>query len=253
MEMLLHSPHCCALHVWDNSKCAQHSKESFDNLNGINVYYYHSPRNESLSIVYNQILDKCFNDSCSYVTILDQDSYIPLAFKQFVEDVPAANLIVPTVYSEKTGKMISPRYQSYNYFTNKCKNHYFDRPMSAGFYPSKNFFAVASGMTISKTLWHTGIRFSEKLSFYGVDTEFCFDYALDNEHFFIINVDFKHSASNENQEDYAKFKWRLTKYYEHWYYQLTERARIPSVLAFPFVKCCLQYNLGKNLIKRFFA
>lgn len=252
IEMLAYSPHASSLHVWDNSKHAQHSRKDFDEVTDIKVYYYHSPRNEHLSVVYNQVLDKCFNEHYSYVTILDQDSYIPLDFKELFKGASDAKLIIPTIYSAKSGRMISPRYQSYNYFSNKCTTHYFDSPTISGFYPSRNFFAVASGMTISKSLWQTGIRFCEKLSFYGVDTEFCVDYALNNQQFFVISAKFKHSASNEDLEDYDKFKWRLNKYYEHWYFQLTERAGVPGCIATPYVRSCLQFNLWKNLTKRLF-
>lgn len=251
IKMLSCHPHSATLFVWDNSPLSQHESGLKSEINDLKIIYYHSERNENLSIVYNKVMKIAFDLKSDYITLLDQDSYISHDFKQSVSDVNCDYLQVPRVCSDKTGKLISPRYQKYNYLLNKCSINYLDSNIAPGLFKSKYMFAVGSGMTISKSLWLTGIRFQDKLSFYGVDTEFCVDYATKNDSFILLDSTIKHNASNEHDEGYDKFKWRLTKYYEHWHYQLIYHVRLPKVLAYLYVRTSLKYMLLKNIINRF--
>ncbi|MGI2173251.1 hypothetical protein [Shewanella ulleungensis] len=252
IKMLSVHPHTATLFVWDNSPLSQHETGIKSKVKGLDVNYYHSKRNENLSIVYNKVMKSAFELKSDYVTLLDQDSHISSDFKKSIDDSSSQYLLVPKVCSDKTGVLISPRYQEYNYLINKCSIKYLDSNVDPGVFASKNMFAVGSGMTISKSLWLTGIRFQDKLSFYGVDTEFCTDYAEINDKFILLDSIIMHNASNEHDEGYGKFKWRLIKYYEHWSYQLIKHVGLPLGLASLYVGISLKFVLLKNKIKRLF-
>ena len=252
IKMLSVHPHTATLFVWDNSPLSQHENGLKSEINGLKINYYHSERNENLSIVYNRVMKIAFDLKSDYITLLDQDSYISSDFKQSISDVNCDYLQVPRVCSDKTGKLISPRYQKYNYLLNKCSIHYLDSSIAPGVFGSKHMFAVGSGMTISKSLWLTGIRFQDRLSFYGVDTEFCVDYATMSDSFILLDSTIKHNASNEHDEGYEKFKWRLIKYYEHWSYQLIRHVGLPLGLVSLYIGISLNFVLLKNKIKRLF-
>ncbi|RPA38333.1 glycosyltransferase [Shewanella frigidimarina] len=252
IKMLSVHPHAATLFVWDNSPITQHESGLKSEINDLKIIYYHSERNENLSIVYNKVMKIAFDLKSDYITLLDQDSYISPDFKQSVSHVNSDYLQVPRVCSDKTGKLISPRYQKYNYLLNKCSINYLNSNIAPGIFKSKHMFAVGSGMTISKSLWLSGIRFQDRLSFYGVDTEFCVDYATKSDSFILLDSTIKHNASNEHDESYEKFKWRLIKYYEHWSYQLIKHVGLPLGLVSLYVGISLKFVLLKNKIKRLF-
>lgn len=250
INLLSFHPHPANLYIWDNSSTPQHKNRLVSEIENFELKYYHSGINENLSIVYNQLTTLAFEHGSNYVTLLDQDSYISPDFKKSIDNSLGQYLFVPKVCSDKTGKLISPRYQEYNYLLNHCSIEYLDVNIAPGFFDSKNMFAVGSGMTISKSLWLTGIRFQDKLSFYGVDTEFCVDYARSNADFILLDSTIKHNASNEHDEGYDKFKWRLIKYYEHWSYQLINHVGLPLGLVSLYLGISLKFVLLKNKIKR---
>lgn len=237
--------------IWDNSPQAQHTEEELINYINFDFEYYHSKSNESLSALYNKLIDKEFKGEADYFTILDQDSSLSANFKASMASVDKSKLLLPIVCSDKSGKVISPRYQRYNYFLNKCSIDYISlQCKQQSTYPSKDFFAVGSGMTITKNVWATGIKFREELSFYGVDTEFCVDYSKMISSFILLDTKVSHNASNEHDEGYEKFKWRLKKYYEHWRYQLVAHTQMPKGVSAVYVHYFFYYALLKNRIKR---
>lgn len=250
IKMLAHFPHAATLYIWDNSPTAKHSEYIDLDVEDLKVSYFHSARNENLSIVYNQVMKMAFNAGSDYLTLLDQDSYLPKDFKSSIGNISSSCLLLPKVCSDKTGEIISPRYQRYNYLLNNCNISFLANNIDAGIYTSKSLFAVGSGMTIPKALWLTKIKFRECLSFYGVDTEFCVDYSKQNEKFILLGSTIKHNASNEYDEGYAKFKWRLIKYYEHWRYQLYEHSNMPNLFIPIYVRATLKLMLIKNKLKR---
>lgn len=252
IKMLMHTPHEATLYIWDNSPEAQCSLPLKSEVNTLNINYYHSAKNEKLSIVYNKVMALAFEAESRYITILDQDSFLDLNFKNSINNITEPYLLLPKVCSDRTGKLISPRYQRYNYLTNHCQINYATENIMPGKHSSHGLFAVGSGMTITKELWLSKIQFRECLSFYGVDTEFCADYAKDHKEFILLDTVINHNASNEYDEGYEKFKWRLTKYYEHWHYQLSEYTCLPSLLISMYVLISLQLVLLKNKLKRLF-
>lgn len=106
-------------------------------------------------------------------------------------------------------------------------------------------------MTISRSVWNSGVRFVEELSFYGVDTEFCIDYAKKYDVLNILHCNFIHDASGESIEDKTISKWRLTKYFEHWEYQLKNYVRLPSLVAKIYVMFRLEISLIKRKLKNY--
>lgn len=251
LAMIEAYPHEAELHIWDNSPEPQHKEQIKSFLPNLEITYFYAGKNENLSVVYNTKMQHCFNKCSSYLTIFDQDSRIGLNFKKIIESTLPEYLLVPKVYSDVSGKLISPRYQKYNYLINKCNIEYLDKSISAGLFESKLMFAVGSGMTISKQLWSTGLRFREELSFYGVDTEFCHDYSLENDFFYVLDAEVHHSASNESEENYVKFKWRLSKYFEHWKYQLVYHLGMPHKIASSYLSVMYLIFKVKNKLKRF--
>lgn len=235
LAMLQAYPHAAELYIWDNSPEPQHKSQITSILPDLKINYFCSGKNENLSVVYNRTMENCFLKGSTYLTIFDQDSQIALNFKKSIEGAPSKFLLIPKVSSDISGKLISPRYQKYNYLLNKCNIDYLDKSIPAGLFDSTFMFAVGSGMTISEALWKKGLRFREELSFYGVDTEFCRDYSMGNRFFYILDSEIYHSASNENDESYEKISWRLDKYFEHWRYQLTNHVGIPSFFVFIYV------------------
>ncbi|KOO58200.1 hypothetical protein WH43_10495 [Rheinheimera sp. KL1] len=231
----------------------QHNAQLKSLLPNLEINYFYAGNNEKLSVIYNTRMEHCFNRGSSYLTIFDQDSRIGLNFKKIIESAPPEYLLVPKVYSDVSGKLISPRYQKYNYLINKCNIEYLDKSISAGLFKSKFMFAVGSGMTITRQLWSTGLRFREELSFYGVDTEFCHDYSLENEFFHLLDIEVNHSASNESEENYVKFKWRLSKYFEHWRFQLVNHLGISQKIASIYLSAIYLIFRFKNKLKRFLA
>lgn len=250
LSLLQERPHAAMVYLWDNSPKPQHQASEFNSIKSCIIKYIYYGINEKLSVVYNKIIDSAVTDNCKLITILDQDSILPLDFKDKIDSIENPELVVPTVYSSSSGLIISPRYQKYNYLTNSCIVRSVDISKVEGSLASNEFFAVGSGMTISRTLWDTGIRFNESLSFYGVDTEFCNDYAKKFNSFNIIKCNFQHDASGENDEDFAKLKWRLSRYFEHWNFSLVEKLGWNVLLAKIYVDFFKTVLLTKSYVKK---
>lgn len=247
--MIEADPHFSRIIIWDNSPVPQHSSDIVFDASNLTIKYYHSGKNENLSAIYNKVAIECFDEGASFLTIFDHDSKINSDFKHAIDSSDKNLLLVPKVRSDLNGNIISPRYQTYNYLRNKCNIIYLPQDVNSGPKKSVNFFAVASGLTISNYVWNTGIRFDEALSFYGVDTEFCCDYASKKDQFYLIDTAIEHSASNEIKESQAIMNWRVAKYYEHWRYQLIKYLGIPKPFATIYVSFNYYGYRMRNLFK----
>ncbi len=250
LRLLQEQPHAATVYLWDNSPKPQHQVSEFNSIKSCIIKYIYYGVNEKLSVVYNKIIDSALADNCKLITILDQDSILPLDFKDKIDSIENPELVVPTVYSSKSGLIISPRYQRYNYLTNSCMARPIDIPKVEGSLASNEFFAVGSGMTISRILWESGVRFNESLSFYGVDTEFCNDYSKKFNSFNIIKCNFLHDASGENDEGFLKLKWRLSKYFEYWNFSLVEKLGWNVFLAKIYIMIFKIVLLAKSYVKK---
>lgn len=221
-----------ALFIWDNSP-PQFEQENSGQLDALrekfsSVEYHRATENCGLSVLYNQVLDKALHRAGTSITILDHDSEIPPDFLLKIEGfLSGAQLIVPKVVSNRSGSMISPRYQASHYLSIRPSAPITASHTAAGEQASKDLFAVGSGMTITAQLWSTGIRFDKDLSFYGVDTEFCRDYSAGHRSFIIADTHVLHDISSEGREDLAIQKWRFDSHMDYWGYQLRKHSRLP--------------------------
>ncbi len=202
-------------YIWDNSPLEFSQiplSEFIANTGFTNVRYNRTVNNEPLSKIYNKVTDYYINDNdFDFVCLFDQDSKLsPCYINEIcsVDDKILKFLLLPRVISLRK-KVISPRVEPMikKFFSADSLG---DTEL---FVPnticeSKSFFAVGSGMVLSSTLWKTGLRFDEKLSFYGVDKEFCIMYAQGNEHFYLLNATIEHDISHENREMKSVILWR---------------------------------------------
>lgn len=236
--------------VWDNSPSDFISDFKLDFSEFRNFKYIKSKQNEKLSVLYNKVLNEEF-DSHGFFSILDQDTSVPTNFFSEIEKAGIDDkLIVPRVVSIKTNNVISPRYQKYSKILHKTKVVKILGNMDEGLFNASNFFAVGSGLTIPKKLWDAGISFEEALSFYGVDTEFCFRYSLLQDKFYLLNVDFYHDASDYNHEECPEVKkWRHIKYIEYLSYVLKKRSNLPEFMVLLLIKIrILKFRLKQLLV-----
>lgn len=216
-----------SVYIWDNSlkRCTKSSLLTSEN--SFPVEYFFPGSNTSLSEVYNTVLDKIFlKRNGKSVTILDQDSHLD---QNFIKNCLSYNgnlLCVPKVISNKSGKIISPRYQVHNNLKRSTVKKYISLE-EIGNISSKNFFAIGSGLTITKHVWDNLIRFDEKLSFYGVDEEFCNDYSLIFNEFFLLDGVLLHDISDESVGEIGHDFWRFKKYMQHWRYRLVKYNSFP--------------------------
>lgn len=233
--------------VWDNSPGDFESKVDvkIDIFNDFK--YIRCETNEKLSVLYNKVINEEFCEK-GFFSIFDQDTSIPSAFfLKLKESNVDDKLIVPRVVSIKTNALISPRYQKCSNILHKTKVVKIFGNFDSGLFNSENFFAVGSGLTIPKKLWDGRIFFEEALSFYGVDTEFCFRYSLLQDKFYLLNVDFYHDASDYNHEESPEVKtWRHEKYMEYFDYLLRRRANLPDFIVIFLIKVrVLKFNMKR--------
>lgn len=182
--------------IWDNSEQG-FGKASISTLPG-EVTYHHSGKNEPLSKVYNTLISN--SAGSDYFIVLDDDSsitndYIASLDLFFRSRVPVAvpqilfnhNLISPGIIKGVRGRALN------------LQN------LVTGPVPSKNIVAMMSGTVISKDALSQGLKFDERLNFYGVDTRFFIDYANAYSEIFILKTSIPHSSAlRETGQAYTK-------------------------------------------------
>ncbi|WP_460146560.1 glycosyltransferase family protein [Pseudomonas sp. S2_A02] len=182
--------------IWDNSEQG-FGEASVPTLPG-EITYYHSGKNERLSMVYNTLISN--SAESDYFVVLDDDSsvtnhYISSLDLFFRSTVPVAvpqilfnhNLISPGTIKGVRGRALNVQ------------------DLVTGPVPSKNIVAMMSGTVISKEALSQGLKFDERLSFYGVDTRFFIDYANYYSEIFILNTSIPHSSAlREGGQAYTK-------------------------------------------------
>jgi GT2 family glycosyltransferase len=218
--------------IWDNSP-ADFIQEPLSSLDVLRrrfreIKYMRSSENRPLSIIYNQVLSDSFGGGSALVTLLDHDSELQVDFKLRIDSAVNGDLfIVPKVVSNRSHRVISPRYQTAYCLSLRPPEMKALAAVASGTYPAKDFFAVGSGMTVTRELWATGIRFDETLRFYGIDTEFCRDYSAAHESFAVADTVVLHDISSEGNEDNAIVQWRFNSYMDYWVYQLEKHSMLP--------------------------
>ncbi len=210
--------------VWDNSPSNFQLKNDYNTGVFGGFKYIRSNKNESLSIIYNKVMNEDFNSE-GFFSILDQDTSIPFDFLSAIEDANVDDrLIVPRVFSIKNNSLISPRYYEYTKPLYRAITTRLMNKDDSGLHCTLNFFAVGSGLTIPKRIFDQGLRFEEQLSFYGVDTEYCQQYSLLKNDFFLLDVDFKHDVSDDDfYESFSIKKWRYYNSMDYLKFVLAKR------------------------------
>jgi GT2 family glycosyltransferase len=182
--------------VWDNSPVPQTEEDLIyiRNLKFCEVEYTSTPENLSLSKIYNTIIKA--NSSMDYVVLLDQDSifgseYIN-AFKDAQSKHSGIMMFAPLITSN--GLVVSPGH--FIYFNGK----YWENP-KYGIVRSKNTIAIASGLIINIEAVRKVGYFEERLTLYGIDTNFMIRFARHYEELFVLHTTFNHDLSEFNLED----------------------------------------------------
>ncbi|MDP5132231.1 MAG: hypothetical protein NWQ54_15200 [Paraglaciecola sp.] len=232
--------------IWDNGSLAQlqqnrlmaeHYQHDFASL-----LVQGNGQNMPLSKVYNQVFEQAFQQNgAELVVLLDHDTELPTDYLQiFIDEYQQTAgelLLVPQVRSKKQKLLVSPRRQEAYYLFRRYHLSCDFEGVSAGMQNTNQFFAVASGLGITAKVWQTGLRFEETLQFYGIDTEFCADYASKFSHFFLSNAVLSHDISEEAAESSTVKMWRFEQHMDYWRFQLKKHAPYPSWCTAAFVAC----------------
>lgn len=197
------------LYIWDNSK-KRLDEQSLDDIRNYfpSLEYFHDGNNHSLACIYNKVCDDFFTrNKVDYSIILDHDSLLNsdhlVTLSNEILHYNNPLLLVPIARNVNTKSIISPRLLDN---TSKEKSNQSNPFVTPGFHIASNFFAIGSGLTLSRKLWNSGIRFDEDLNLYGVDVEFCIDYANKNQKFLTSNAEILHNVSSDTGTRLQKCK-----------------------------------------------
>lgn len=196
------------LEIWDNSPQSMFSvgelKQKLSSFSHLN--YTHTPKNTSLSVVYNTIVDNLLFEYSTF-TILDHDSELPKSFfyeiensrNYFIEN--ECYILLPKVFFKD--QLISPARQIF--FTGK----YINELPSSVYIKSKGITAISSGMIIS-TYFFTKykFRFNEKLKLYGIDNAFMKEYRTLCISIYLINCNINHNLNYFDKLENVELKYK---------------------------------------------
>jgi GT2 family glycosyltransferase len=238
------------LYIWDNSK-KRLDEQSLDDLSNFfpSFEYFHDGKNHSLACIYNIVCDHFFiRNKVDYSIILDHDSLlnsdhlVTLSNEILLYKNPF--LIVPIARNIHTKSIISPRFLDNTSIEKSDQSNPFIIP---GIHSTSNFFAIGSGLTLSKILWDSGIRFDEDLNLYGVDVEFCIDYANKNEQFLTSKTEILHDVSTNADSRLQKCK-RLINLNRYRCYRTLKHAKNHSLAHKLFIKTRYFLIISKLII-----
>ncbi len=198
--------------------------------------------NVALSSIYNQVFQKAFaKKETAFVVLLDHDTDLPPSYLTEVwSEYKLTNgslLIVPRVKSKINGHLVSPRRQEPYYCFERYTLKFDFDGVEPSIQDSHKLFAVGSGLVIPRIVWIKGVRFEEKLSFYGVDTEFCFEYSKRFKTFYLSNSTIIHDISEESIEPMKTKLWRFNQHMDYWAFQLRKHSPYPSWFTSLYVAC----------------
>lgn len=213
--------------IWDNSpNCLSEDDFKLLNYHGLNFEYVHTPTNEPLSKIYNQIIEKYIN-RYSILFLFDQDTHIRQDYfnkmeKAILENTDIA-LFLPYVICNSV--CVSPGY--FAFYRGK-----YTKELKIGRLESKNRIAITSGMALRLVyLQEHSLRFDEGLKFYGIDTQFCLDYALLNPYVYVIDYALEHALSQFAVESRKMKRMRLFSYRRSSLYILKKRSWKAYIMA----------------------
>jgi hypothetical protein len=173
--------------VWDNSPTpfCQFPHHSY-----AEDLYIWTPQNNGLAFIYNQVREKYLSNS-DYILLLDQDSVLPFNFFKIwyeaVKKFPDLDLFLPLV--KDSGKLVSPLTFFYGW------GSYWKSP-KIGILDSDRCMALNSGMIIKSDYFKSVFEgYDERLSFYGTDTQFMFNYSQKRGELCIFDSTINHNLS----------------------------------------------------------
>lgn len=192
--------------VWDNSK------RGFDLDKcdvGIECRVFHTGENRPLSNIYNTLVTSVESD---FYVILDDDSTLNneyfLALKEFCSRGDA-RVGLPMI--EFNNEVISPGIVLGVKGRKIKKAELLSGPKNGA------LVGMMSGTVISEDVFNTGVRFDERLTFYGVDTKFFVDVSKRNIPVSILDVTIKHdSALRGNMAANSEYLNRLRSLVGAW-------------------------------------
>ena len=173
--------------VWDNSP---RPKDLNWTALGLPGAYISTPDNLGLSIIYNRIIAEHLQLG-EHLLLLDQDSILPQDFlikmTNAIKANPEIDLFLPLVHSNE--RFVSP-------VTYLCGWGRQWRAEMVGCMSSNRVSAINSGMIISSAYLHGSfLKYDERLSFYGTDTQFMLDYSDQRSRLCVINTIILHDLS----------------------------------------------------------
>ncbi|ATA26143.1 hypothetical protein BIY26_22345 [Brenneria goodwinii] len=240
--------------IWNNGPYFLNEKDilSFFSLcddKKIKVNIYQDIRNISLSKIYNFFIK---NKSFDFITILDQDSHLPIDYYQNINSHSNAEIIAPQIIAEKNGVMMQT--DPHLYGDSKIM-------IQEGKVNTK-IDSIMSGLAISqkavkKIEVFRGYVFEEKLAFYGIDSDLfriinMMSDAQQPFNIYCANTIY-HSFAIFNPEE-AKNKFRLMemfyfKFFIRNEYQKKSKASTLWVCMRDFFRGKNSFYRTKNLIK----
>lgn len=213
--------------IWDNSSDG-FGDVSLGMLPG-EIKYYHEGVNAPLSAIYNKVI--LSSTDCSWVVLLDDDSCVT---SSYINSLPVffksgISLAIPKI--ELKGRLISPG-KIVGVRGRKLKSS----DLKVGSFPSKSLTAMMSGTVVGMSAFIGGLRFDERLRFYGVDTRFFMDYATRYSEVFILDVSMSHdSALRDNSLSVSEQISRHLRLIESWPVVFSEKILIkPRLLLYLF-------------------
>lgn len=212
--------------------------------------------NLPLSEVYNRIFTQAFSSGAAdFVIMLDHDTELPVNYVQTLSaeyrKTEGKVLLVPQVRSKAQRLLVSPRLQKPYYFLKRYKLSCDFEGCSQGMYNSDNLFAVASGLAVPVLVWKQGLRFEERLRFYGIDTEFCADYSKLFKFFWLSEAELTHDISEEAVESTEVKEWRFEQHMDYWQFQLQKHSPYPDWFIAIFVACYRRLYRFKLRVRRY--
>lgn len=158
--------------IWDNSKIGFNTEDVRLLFQGQKIDVTHIGKNEHLSVIYNNIIDR-YKKQFDWVVILDDDSVLDVSYidclKEFISKAELNSNLkigIPQIYNNNIlispGKVIGVRGITLP-------------AVHQGIVTEKNIVAMMSGTVISISENYQLPKFDERLSFYGVDTKFFLD------------------------------------------------------------------------------
>lgn len=182
--------------VYDNSPVEQESSHATSLLNALSLLYVHDPTNSGVAGAYNYGLTTALHLQLGKLWIFDQDSTLS---EDFVEVTFMAVLACPDI------DLYLPYVMSANHVVSPIKTFLGrsigQRGLQLGINPSKEFFAINSGMLISVSYLSIIGGYDKRFKLYLTDNWFC-DKFIDSRHpFFLTGAKMHHDLSRDSSKD----------------------------------------------------